>query len=264
LAILHGIEDRGLVQNILWRAYFNPVPISDELAMMIGRTNGYASITFDSASDTVLARNGKSFRRKDLQPLIDRCLARGVQPSLGFLFGLPGETEKTLEETITFIRDIPQELDVNYECGLRVYPGTPLEAMARADPIHVVEAGPEPLDIRIYCAPRRPRDLTRYLREAFADRPNVRPTGPAYRSGSRINSTAYRLVRRDDEVGDEWAALLDVCAKQRWPDDYYEAVRGIARWYGRTELDAEATRRLDLVGGLWQPNLSMNEINEQE
>jgi radical SAM superfamily enzyme YgiQ (UPF0313 family) len=51
IALLGELEARELVPKLRWRGYFNPTPFSDELAALIARTNGHASITVDSAAD---------------------------------------------------------------------------------------------------------------------------------------------------------------------------------------------------------------------
>ena len=66
LRVLRALLDRDLAKALSWRGYFNPTPIGDELCRLISATNGTVSMTVDSASDAVLARNGKPFRRRHL------------------------------------------------------------------------------------------------------------------------------------------------------------------------------------------------------
>lgn len=255
IEVLRGLAKSPLLDKMFWRAYFHPTPFSDELADLVRSTHGFASITFDSASDVVLAKNGKPHRRKHLDALVARLDKRGIIPFLGFLFGLPGETEETIEETIAFIKALPEPFLVNFETGIRIYPGTPLEALAQAEPDLIV-GGPllHPLDPIIFCSPMRPSLLARRVRAEFADIHNVNPTGPAHKYGPRYEAQAYRIVRRnDDEVESDWATLLDTCANEIWPEDWYEALGAIASWYQRPSLVAVTSQRLAASGGVWQP-----------
>ena len=124
--VLRRILERDLAKALHWRGYFNPTPIDDELCRLIAATHGSVSMTVDSASDPVLARNGKPFRRRHLDAAVERVAGHGIQLELGLIFGMPGETEETLAETIAWVHSLPASVEVVYAAGARVYPGTPL------------------------------------------------------------------------------------------------------------------------------------------
>ena len=140
IAVLEGLRERGLTRHISWRAYFNPTPFSAEFAELVRETNGHVSITVDSAADTLLETAQKPFRRRHLDALVALLGEHGVSADLGLIFGLPGETEETIAETIAFVRSLPESIEVVYSAGARVYPHTPLARIAEQEPERLVGA----------------------------------------------------------------------------------------------------------------------------
>jgi hypothetical protein len=258
ISMLTGIVERGLADDITWRAYFNPVPISDAFLGLVKRTSGLMSITMDSASDAVLKANHRPFQRRHLDDLVERIIKADINPFLGFLFGLPGETDESVEESIKFIRALPSNFFVNYEVGGRIYPNTGLERIAAGEPRHIYGPyEPGPIAPVVYCSPVRPRELTKRLQDALIDRVNVFPTSPAHRHATRHQAAAHRIARRphDDKTWADWNDVLDRCAKDEWPQDEFEAVSLIARWADRPDLAAPAEALLAAAGGQLQPGL---------
>jgi radical SAM superfamily enzyme YgiQ (UPF0313 family) len=248
IAILRGLIERGLADSITWRAYFNPTPFSEELAELVRETNGLVSITVDSAADKVLSEAQKPFRRRHLDRLLERLRTHGVSADLGLIFGLPGETEETVAETIEFVRALPAEIEVAYSTGARVYPHTPLSRIAKREPEWLVGADdPSFLTPVVYSRPWAPRELARRLEEAFADLPHVKRVGVAYRSGSTAMSDAYRTVLGANGAN-EWRQVLEDAARpgdvQRSPAEALAACVQIAVWHGRFDLASTAVKRL--------------------
>jgi radical SAM superfamily enzyme YgiQ (UPF0313 family) len=247
IAVLRGLVARGLADSITWRAYFNPTPFSAELAELVRQTNGFVSITVDSAAEKVLAEAQKPFRRRHLDELVELLGHHGVQADLGLIFGLPGETEETVEETIEFVRALPPEIEVVYSAGARVYPHTPLSRIARHEPEHLVGADdPTFLEPVVYSTPWAPRELARRLEEAFADLPQVKRVGVSYRSGSTALSDAYRTVLGPNGSSD-WARVLEDAARgdaQRSSAEALAACVQIAVWHGRFDLASTGVKRL--------------------
>lgn len=254
LALLRALRDAGLGRRIRWRAYFNPVPFSDELAALVVETNGQASITVDSAADAVLARTQKPFRRRHLEATLETLRRHGVKADLGLIFGLPGETEATVAETVEFVRSLPSEVEVVYSAGARVYPDTPLAAIAAAEPEHVLgRAGGDFFEPAVYCSPAPPRSLARRLDEAFAGLSHVEGVGVGYGSGRTTMADGYRAVLAGRSRR-RWRAALAAAATpgdfQRGPAEAIGALAQLAIWHGRFDLAAAAFGRL-----LWQREL---------
>jgi anaerobic magnesium-protoporphyrin IX monomethyl ester cyclase len=234
--LLRRIVERDLAKALHWRGYFNPTPLGDALCGLIVETHGSVSMTVDSASDAVLARNGKPFRRRHLDAAIERVVGHGIQLELGLIFGMPGETEDTLAETIAWVHSLPAAVEVVYAAGARVYPGTPLAEAAAAEPERVVRVGVGPLDPVGFCSLGTPRALARRLDERLSDRPLTSLLGVGYRSASRAPSEAYRLVRTRADRG-EWQAMLDrVGSGGGSTPQLRGALLQIALWHGRHDL----------------------------
>jgi len=248
IMLLQGIVARGLAKHLTWRAYFNPTPFSDELADLVRETNGHISITVDSAADRLLATAQKPFRRRHLDALISLLVERGVSADLGLIFGLPGETDETIAETIDFVRALPTSIEVVYSAGARVYPNTPLSRIAAQEPERLVGAtDPTFLTPVAYSSPRPPRELARRLDEAFAGLENVAPVGVAYRSGQTTLAEAYRVALSQDGKR-SWAGILERAAReqdaQRKPAESLAACLQVALWHGRFDLAGAAAARL--------------------
>jgi len=247
IAVLEGLRERGLTRNISWRAYFNPTPFSAEFADLVRETNGHVSITVDSAADALLATAQKPFRRRHLDELIALLGEHGVSADLGLIFGLPGETEDTIAETIEFVRSLPQSIEVVYSAGARVYPHTPLARIAEQEPERLVGADdPTFLEPVVYSCPLPPRELARRLDEQLRELPNVSRVGVAYATGLTTLSDAYRVaLSQDGKHG--WDEILERAAHddtQRKPAETIAACLQVALWHGRYDLASSAAARL--------------------
>lgn len=113
----------------------NPRGVSRELVELM-REAGFAQMdsTPDSASEPVIANLRKNFSLAELRETA-KAVREAAMPTMWFfLFGGPGETEQTFADSLAFIdREILPEDMVLMGAGLRVYPGTRLEAIARAE-----------------------------------------------------------------------------------------------------------------------------------
>ncbi len=253
VAVLRGIVERGLADKLTWRAYFNPTPFSAELAELVRQTNGHVTVTADTASEEVMRRAQKPFRLHHLDDLIETVLRHELSADLGLLFGLPGETEATLAATIAFVRSLPPSIEVSYSSGARVYPHTPLAALAREEPERLHGADdPSFFEPVVFSALGPPRDLARRLRREFADLPHVRAAGVGFASGRRTVAHAYR-VATGAAPATTWQDVLDEAERpgdyQRTPGESLAAVMQVALWHERLDLGASAAKRLLRFGG---------------
>jgi len=247
ISVLEGLRDRGLASHITWRAYFNPTPFSPEFADLVRETNGHVSITVDSAADSLLETAQKPFRRRHLDALVALLREKGVSADLGLIFGLPGETEETIAETIAFVRSLPESIEVVYSAGARVYPHTPLAQIAAREPERLVGSDdPTFLTPVVYSSPMPPRELARRLDEELRDLPNVSRVGVAYRSGLTTLSDAYRSALSQNGKR-SWDEILERAAHddtQRKPAETIAACLQVALWHGRYDLASAAAARL--------------------
>jgi len=258
IAILKGVLNRGLEKRMRWTAYFNPTPFSDELAELVRATNGKPDFAVDTASPEMIVRTQKPFRRPHLDALMKRLQKHQLEAGVGLIFGLPGETDETIDETVEFARHLPPGVGAVYSSGARVYPHTPLATKAMADPKNVYGASGEgyfpPV---VYSRPFPPRELARRLEVAFADAPHVRRLGVAYRRARPTVANAYRAVLSGADK-QEWDQVLSAAEEPgdpaRAPSESLAAVVQVALWHGRWDLAAIAVRRLrkrpDLPSGI--------------
>jgi hypothetical protein len=245
VAVLEALVDAGLGRHFEWRAYLNPTPFSDRFAELAGATQGFVSVTADSAADDVLARSGKPFRRRHLDELLERTASHGVRTELGLIFGLPGESEATLAETIAFVRGLRPDVEVAYAVGARAYPNTPLGRIAEQEPERLYGApGPRVAEPTVYSAVGEPRALARRLEHAFADLPHVERMGVGYARSTQALSHAYRAALAGDR--DAWAGALDRASREPGPSAArtLAACLRIALWHERFDLAGSAVARL--------------------
>lgn len=89
-------------------------------------------LTVESASDRVLQGLGKAFTAEHVHSAAEVVRRRRLPCLWIFLLGGPGETEETVQETIRFAETAVGRRDsVFFNIGVRIYPGTELESIAR-------------------------------------------------------------------------------------------------------------------------------------
>jgi len=111
----------------------NPRDIDDHLVTAMERAGFVAmGITAESASDRVLAGLGKGYTSRQVHDAAAVVRRHKIPCVWIFLFGGPGETQATVRETLRFAEDQIRPGDLAFfNTGLRIYPGTGLEAIAR-------------------------------------------------------------------------------------------------------------------------------------
>ncbi|GJQ59831.1 MAG: B12-binding domain-containing radical SAM protein [Candidatus Scalindua sp.] len=113
----------------------NPLFVDDKLIEIMEKA-GFVGIgiTVESAADPVLERLKKAYSAKEVYRTAEVVKQHKVPCLWIFLFGGPGETEETVQETLNFAEKCIGERDVAlFMIGLRIYPGTELEEIARAE-----------------------------------------------------------------------------------------------------------------------------------
>jgi len=93
-------------------------------------------ITLESASDPVLQGLRKGFTSSDVHRAAAVVRRHRIPCAWIFLLGGPGETRETVLETLQFAKKQIRPQDVAFfNTGIRIYPGTELESVARAEGI---------------------------------------------------------------------------------------------------------------------------------
>ena len=89
-------------------------------------------ITLESASDPVLQGLRKGFTSRDVHHAAEVVRRHRIPCAWIFLLGGPGETRETVRETLQFAGKYIGPKDVAFfNTGIRIYPGTELESIAR-------------------------------------------------------------------------------------------------------------------------------------
>ena len=111
----------------------NPISFDHRLVSTMERA-GFVGIglTVESASDPVLKGLRKGFTSRDVHAAAE-VVKRNRLPCLWiFLLGGPGETQNTVRETLRFAEKFIRPQDAAFfSIGIRMYPGTELETIAR-------------------------------------------------------------------------------------------------------------------------------------
>lgn len=113
----------------------NPANFDAKLVTAMKRA-GFVGIgmTVESASDRMLSNLRKGFTSRDVYRARDVLRKTGLPCVWIFLLGGPGETKETVEETLRFAESLDSSKDAVFiNIGIRVYPGTELESIARAE-----------------------------------------------------------------------------------------------------------------------------------
>jgi radical SAM superfamily enzyme YgiQ (UPF0313 family) len=107
----------------------NPAACSAELiSTMIAAGFSAVGISAESGSDAMLARLGKGYSSATLRDAATALRRLRAAKLWMFLLGAPGETEATVRETVRFIETLPHDNLVCITQGIRLLPGTALQA----------------------------------------------------------------------------------------------------------------------------------------
>jgi radical SAM superfamily enzyme YgiQ (UPF0313 family) len=167
LAVCDALIERRLGERVRWYAYLAVVPFSDELAGRMRRA-GCVGINFtsDSTHPAMLSVYRQPHRREDITLAVARCRAQGITVMLDLLLGGPGETPETVAESIANIKAMEPD-SVGAALGIRLYPGTRMEALLGAEGPLEANRGLR----RHYSGPIDLLQPTFYISPALGDRP---------------------------------------------------------------------------------------------
>ncbi|HLP07096.1 MAG TPA: lipid biosynthesis B12-binding/radical SAM protein [Opitutaceae bacterium] len=158
--------------GVQWECFLRPRGVTRELLQLMQRA-GLSHIEFgsDSFSDSVLRSYGKSFTFEEVRAASVHAHELGLRYSHFIIFGGPGETRATVEETLARARTLHGAFYFG-TLGMRIYPDTPLwrqlapESRGEAAADYLVEP-------RFYIAPEFTLEsLHARLREYQRDNPN--------------------------------------------------------------------------------------------
>jgi radical SAM superfamily enzyme YgiQ (UPF0313 family) len=109
-----------------WQCFLRPRNVTREL-LLVMRSAGLRHIEFgsDSFSDPVLKRYGKGFAYEEIEQASRYAHELGLKYSHFLIFGGPGETPDSVEETLARAQTLPGAFFFA-TIGMRIYPETPL------------------------------------------------------------------------------------------------------------------------------------------
>ncbi|MHC4436359.1 MAG: B12-binding domain-containing radical SAM protein [Planctomycetota bacterium] len=166
-AVCEELNRRSLGDKVRWYAYLSPMPFDADLAKAMARA-GCVGIDFtgDSGSELMLRAYRQQHKREDLAAAVKLCRLNNIAVMIDLLLGGPGETTRTVRETIEFIKQIGPDC-AGAALGIRVYPGTAMEQII-ADEIRK----PKKSGIRRkYRGPVNLLKPTFYISTALGERP---------------------------------------------------------------------------------------------
>ncbi len=158
--------------GVQWECFLRPRGLTRELLRLMQRA-GLSHIEYgsDSLSDPVLRSYGKSFTFDDIRRASELAHELGMRYSHFIIFGGPGETRATVEETLARAELLPGAYYFG-TLGMRIYPDTPLWQLA-APEAHGESPADYLVEPRFYIAPEFTLEsLHARLREYQAKNPN--------------------------------------------------------------------------------------------
>jgi radical SAM superfamily enzyme YgiQ (UPF0313 family) len=186
---------------IEWSAYLNPRFMDDELCSLMARS-GCRAIEFgtDSGSPTMITNLRKEFAPEDLRTASTLCHRHGLKFCHSLIFGGPGETLQTVNETIALMEET-KPTAVIAMTGIRVLPGTGMVEIARRD--EQIDEDDNLLYPRFYIAPTLGDELIDRI-EAYA-RAHSNWIVPG--KGIKTNIEVLQRLRQRKIKGQLWRLL---------------------------------------------------------
>ena len=115
---------------VRWSAFINPQFVTAELmAAMVAAGCDAVECGSDSGSAAMLRSLGKSFTVADIRSSSVLCRDLGVDFAHYIIFGGPGETEESIDETFRLMDEVEPTAVIGMT-GIRIYPGTALHRRA--------------------------------------------------------------------------------------------------------------------------------------
>ena len=155
--------------NISWRCILYPWKVDDNLAEGMAEAGcKVVSLGFESGSKKILRQMNKKYSLQDVREISDRLKRFGIKRMGFLLFGGPGETRKTVQDSLAFAESLGLEA-MKITIGIRIYPHTSLARTA------VAEGLIEPDDNLLLPKYYMVRDLEGWLQKTVNDWITDRP-----------------------------------------------------------------------------------------
>lgn len=157
--------------GIQWRCILYPGFVDEELARLMAKAGCVeASLGFESGSPEILKNLNKKYTATQVRTASDLLQKYGIKRMGFLLLGGPGETKETVLESLAFADSLQLDM-LKLSVGIRIYPGTALEEIARKEGI--IAEGDDLLLPRFYLAKGLDEWLAPAIRSWMVDRPYV-------------------------------------------------------------------------------------------
>ena len=155
--------------GIDWRCIVYPDTLDADLAGRMARAGcSEVALGFESGSNQILHALNKRFKPGDVRRVSESLAEHGIRQMGFLLLGGPGETKKTVEESLSFADSLNLDA-VKITRGIRIYPYTALAKIARDE--GVISADDDLLQPSFYLA----KGLEEWLRETVREWVKTRP-----------------------------------------------------------------------------------------
>jgi len=197
--VCEELAARGL--DVEWSAYLNPKFVDEELCRLLVRS-GCRAVEFgtDSGSPTMMATLKKEFDVEDLRRASAFCRQYGLKFCHSLIFGGPGETLRTVTETIELMDEL-NPTAVIAMTGIRVLPGTEMVDIALRD--GQIDPDDNLLYPKFYIAPTLGHELIERIEAYARSHPNWIVPG----KGIRTNIQVLQKLRERKVKGQLWRLL---------------------------------------------------------
>ncbi|MDD5657342.1 MAG: radical SAM protein [Elusimicrobia bacterium] len=203
LAVCRQIIARAL--PVKWHAYMSPRGLDDEMAECLAAAgNDGVPLGIDSCSARMLQALGKDFGPPDIERAAAACRKQGLEFSFNILFGAPGETMNTAEESLRAIDDWRPTAAFLTQ-GIRIYRGTPLHQRLISE--GKLDASMRLLEPHYYLSEELPPDFSDRIRAYALSRDFVYSDANA--KSPSTNAEIVKLYRRGFR-GPCWRVLREL------------------------------------------------------
>ncbi|HBG05067.1 MAG: B12-binding domain-containing radical SAM protein [Geobacteraceae bacterium GWC2_58_44] len=187
--------------SVSWSAFVNPGFVSASLIdAMIAAGCDAVEFGSESGSGKMLRNLGKSFGVEQIRDASGLCREAGVDFAHYLLFGGPGESEATIDESFALMDQLAPTAVIAMT-GIRIFPGTPLYRRAISDGIITGEASL--LEPVFYISPQ----IRETMCEMVAKRALARKNWVAPGMEINVSDAMLDALRRFPVRGPMWKQL---------------------------------------------------------
>lgn len=123
-------ELMAIPSQIRWRSILYPEKVREELVRAMAKAGcSEVALGFESGNEVVLRALNKRFTPDEVRQTSDLLARHGIRRTGFLLFGGPGETRASVEQSLAFAESLHLDA-LRTTVGIRIYPGTPLAQRA--------------------------------------------------------------------------------------------------------------------------------------